>query len=811
MTDTDLPELSPDTVLATIRRRGRAGMSLRMLVAEVEDRLEIDRSEARRLLRGALRALEQQGEVVLGRGKRYFPADVSDLHPGRYRALAGGGFVVDLEAGDGPPVAIPPSGRRGALPGDRVLVRIETPRKRSRELGLREGVVVRVVERRTSEVVGVWVAGGGRPHVRPLGRGQRFSVEITSSEVEGQPDDGELVVVSVDQVEGRGEVARGALLARLGRPEDAGAVDRAVLRLFGIAESFDPEVAAQAEALPGSVGGAELAGRWDLRDRPAITIDGETARDFDDAVSARRVKGGVVEVEVHIADVAHYVRPGGLVDAEARRRGTSVYLPGLCVPMLPEKLSNDLCSLREGVDRLTFTVRFRVAGDGRVSRAEAHDSVIRSRRRCTYTEVFGWLERPRADWPEATGAFADSLEALAEAADRLGRARRARGSLDFDLAEPQILLDPEGRVVGIEPSARNRAHRLIEELMVAANTAVAMLIMKADQPCLHRVHDEPDPAKIETLAEVVGELGLRLARGPGELAPSALQALLEQVAGRPEEHMVAMLVLRSMARAVYTHDPRGHYALATDAYLHFTSPIRRYPDLVAHRMLRALLGDGRALEGAARDAAEGRLRALGPACSMLEQQAEKAERTAVQWKTALYLRDRVGEAFDGRISGVTGFGFFVELDEVFADGLVHVNELVDDYYVFDEHRHRLVGERTGRVWRLGDTVRVRLVRVDLESFQVQLTPLGVTPDRRAVRAAGERGAGRTPRPKRRSTTIKGRKASSPGRKASPPGRKASPPGRKASSPGRARGSSARGTRTETTRSRGRGKTPRRRG
>ncbi len=520
MTDTDLPELSPDTVLATIRRRGRAGMSLRMLVAEVEDRLEIDRSEARRLLRGALRALEQQGEVVLGRGKRYFPADVSDLHPGRYRALAGGGFVVDLEAGDGPPVAIPPSGRRGALPGDRVLVRIETPRKRSRELGLREGVVVRVVERRTSEVVGVWVAGGGRPHVRPLGRGQRFSVEITSSEVEGQPDDGELVVVSVDQVEGRGEVARGALLARLGRPEDAGAVDRAVLRLFGIAEAFDPEVAAQAEALPGSVGGAELAGRWDLRDRPAITIDGETARDFDDAVSARRVKGGVVEVEVHIADVAHYVRPGGLVDAEARRRGTSVYLPGLCVPMLPEKLSNDLCSLREGVDRLTFTVRFRVAGDGRVSRAEAHDSVIRSRRRCTYTEVFGWLERPRADWPEATGAFADSLEALAEAADRLGRARRARGSLDFDLAEPQILLDPEGRVVGIEPSARNRAHRLIEELMVAANTAVAMLIMKADQPCLHRVHDEPDPAKIETLAEVVGELGLRLA-SPRSSASSA--------------------------------------------------------------------------------------------------------------------------------------------------------------------------------------------------------------------------------------------------------------------------------------------------
>ncbi len=750
MTDKNSEEdLDPKKILDSIRRRGRKGMSLSMLVAEVNDERGLGRSDARRALRGVLAELERRGDIVLGRGKRYFPAEVSDLHPGRYRGMTGGGFVVDVDGDDRPPVWIAPSGRRGALPGDRVLIRFETPQKRARSLGLREGVVIRIVERRTTEVVGVWVDDGGRPYVRPLGRGQRFTVEITASNVQGEPGEGELVAVSVDHVEGRGQRARGVLLDRLGRPEDAGAVDRAVLRLFGIVEGFTPEVAGEANALPEEVSERDLAGRWDLRGSPAITIDPVTARDFDDAVSARPAAGDAIEVEVHIADVGHYVRRGTLLDAEARRRSTSVYLPGLCVPMLPERLSNELCSLREGVDRLCFSVRFHVGPKGHISRVEANRSVIHSRRRCTYEEVFAWLESPRAEWPETTAPFADSLGLLAEAAARLGRARHERGSLDFDMAEPQILLDPGGRVVSIEPSARNRAHRLVEELMVAANMAVARLLLDADQPCLHRVHDEPDPTKIETLAEVVGELGFRLEGDAGDLKPSALQALLEKVAGRPEEHLVSMLVLRSMARAVYTSDPRGHYALATNAYLHFTSPIRRYPDLVAHRMLQALLRDGRAIEGGERDQMETALRTLGPQCSAKEQEADKAERTAVQWKTALFLRDRVGEVFTGRVSGVVAFGFFVELEEVFADALVHIKELLDDYYEFDEKRHRLVGERTGRVWRLGDRVKVKLVRVDLDSFQIEAVPVDVKPDRRAART-GDR------RPKKPPTKRRGR-------------------------------------------------------
>jgi len=746
-------DLDPQAILASIRRRGRRGMSLSMLVAQVVDETGLGRSGARRLLRGVLKDLVTGGEVVLGRGKRYFPAEVSDLHHGRYRRMTGGGFVVDVDGDDGGPVWIAPSGRRGALHGDKVLIRFETPHKRARLLGLREGVVIRIVERMTREVVGVWTADGGRPHVRPLGRGQKFTVETTSSRVKGEPREGELVAVSVDHVEARGRHARGVLLERLGRPEDPGAVDRAVLRLFGIAEEFPAEVSAAADGLSEEITEADLIGRWDLRGSPAITIDPVTARDFDDAVSAREGAGDTIEVEVHIADVGRYVEKRSVIDAEARHRSTSVYLPGLCVPMLPERLSNELCSLREGVDRLCFSVRFRVDLDGRLSAIEANKSVIHSRRRCTYEEVFEWLEKPRGEWPDATAPFADSLELLAEAADRLSRARHARGSLDFDMAEPQILLDPEGRVAAIEPSARNRAHRLVEELMVAANMAVARLLLDADQPCLHRVHDEPDPAKIETLAKVVGELGYRLDGDADNLQPSALQGLLERIAGQPEEHLISMLVLRSMARAIYTSDPRGHYALATNAYLHFTSPIRRYPDLVTHRMLLALLRDGRAVEAEERDRLEAEFRSLGPECSAKAQEAEKAERTAVQWKTALFLRDRVGEVFSGRVSGVVAFGFFVELDEVFADALVHIKELLDDYYEFDDRRHRLVGERTGRIWRLGDRIKVKLVRVDLDSFQIEVVPVGINPDRRATRTKDRRSktrpTGRRHRPPRR--------------------------------------------------------------
>jgi ribonuclease R len=739
---TNQPNLSSEELLAAITRRGRKGMTVQQLVNHLAAQRKSGRSELRRDMRPALRKLQREGLIVLGRGKRYFVAEASDLVTGRLRSARGGHLEVAPVEAAGPPVRIPPQGVRGALEGDTVLVRLERPRKRARADGVREGVVVRVVERARREVVGRWVVGGGKPHVRPLERRLRFTVAPTSSQVEGEPAEGELVVISVDSVDSRGAHARGVLLDRLGDPADPGVVERVVLRLNGIEEEFSDAALREAEQLPAAIGETEIGRRADLRDEPTITIDGRTARDFDDAVSARKVGSGAIEVGVHIADVSHYVRPGTALDETARERGTSVYLPGVCVPMLPERLSNDLCSLREGVDRLTWTVRYTVDRKGMISKVSAMASVIRSRRRCTYAEVAEWLDAPRPSWPAVVAPFADSLELLAEAAKRLGRRRREVGSLDFDLAEPELILDPEGRVVAIQPAARNRAHRLIEELMVAANRSVAGLLLKAGQPALHRVHDQPEASRVDELKQVVSDLGLRLVGDSHSLEPGALQALLDAADGRPEERLVDMLVLRTLARALYSPESRGHYALTTDEYLHFTSPIRRYPDLVVHRMLRRLEDEGALPEGAERDAVEAELVQLGETCSAAERRAESAERMAVEWKTVLFLREREGEVFAGHISGVTDFGLFVRLDEISVDGMVHISELTDDYYQYDERRHRLLGERNGRVWRLGDAIEVRLVRVDLDAMQLQFVPVGIKPDARAVKKGRAHGKGR---------------------------------------------------------------------
>jgi ribonuclease R len=729
-------DLRPDELLKAVRARGSKGLTVVQLVNQMAAERRIERSEARRLLRPVLKELQREGRVVLGRGKRYFVPEASNLLTGRLRRVAGGHIELVAEGAKGSPVRIPPSGQHGALVDDTVMVRLETPRREARAAGVREGVVVKVLERGRREVVGRWLVGSGRPHVRPLDRRLRFKVTPTGSKVEGEPAEGELVAISIDSVDSRGEHARGVLLERLGQAADPGVVERVVLRLNGIEETFSQAAMQEAERLPGAVPAAQLERREDLRERPVITIDGATARDFDDGVSARPVGRDNIEVEVHIADVSHFVRPGTALDEAARERGTSVYLPGMCVPMLPERLSNDLCSLREAEDRLSFTVRFVVDREGRIRSREAFDSVIRSRRRCTYDEVAEWLELPPAQWPPETGPFADSLALLAEAATRLGRERRERGSLDFDLAEPELILDPEGRVVSIQPAARNRAHRLIEELMVAANRCVAQITMKADQPALYRVHDEPEASRVETLKQVVNDLGLHLKGESRDLKPSALQALLEEADGRPEERLIDMLVLRTLARALYSPEPRGHYALTTDEYLHFTSPIRRYPDLVVHRMLRRLKNDGPMPEGPERAAVESELEELGESCSVAERRAEAAERAAVEWKTVLFLREREGELFAGHISGVTDFGIFVRLDEIAVDGMIHLSDLNDDYYVYDERRHRLVGERKGRVWRLGDAVEVRLMRVDLEAMQLQFVPVDVKPDARAAKKTG---------------------------------------------------------------------------
>ena len=715
--------VEPANILKLIRERGAKGITLRMLVARVVEETGVSRSEARQLMREGLRKLERDGQVVVGRGKRYVVSGKSELVSGVLRRHAAGFGMVKEEGVRAAPIRIDPRGLKGAMDGDRVQVRLERARKRARAEGVREGVVVRILERRLEEVVGRWIDDRGRPFLRPLDRRLRFTLVPTSSRLDREPEHGDFVVASVDGVSARGDRARGVLLERLGRLGDPGIEERVVLRMYGIPERFPEDVLAEAEGLPDEIPETEVERRWDLRDLPAITIDPVDARDFDDAVSASRGRGRDIVVEVHIADVSHYVLPGTALDDEARRRGTSVYFPGRCVPMLPERVSSGLCTLAEGEDRLAYTVRYTVSPDGTMHGVEAGESMIRSRRRCTYGEVFGWLETDRSMWPPEIEGFADSLELLAEAADRLGKARRKRGSLDFELAEPEILLDPQGMVTSVQPSSRNRAHRLIEELMVAANRCVAELMIEADQPALHRVHDQPDPDRVGQLRETLAELGYKLEGEDDSLRPVELQKLLATVAGKPEERLVSMLVLRTMAKAVYSSDPRGHYALASKAYLHFTSPIRRYPDLVVHRMLRRLQADGQPVRGMDRERIELELAELGGSCSAAEQRAESAERMAVLWKTVQYLQTRVGEVFDGTVSGVKDFGLFVQMDDFLIDGLVHISELLDDYYHYEEERHRLVGERTGKVWRLGDRIRVQMASVDAGEQKVELVPV----------------------------------------------------------------------------------------
>lgn len=724
-------------------RRGR-GMSLAQLVSHFAAESGADRVELRRRLKRTIRRLESGGQIVAGRGKRYFAREASNLVKGRLEVTAGGVATVEPETPGRPPVLIGKAGLRGAMAGDTVLVRVERPRRRARTAGVTEGVVVKILERPQRHVVGRWSVGSGRPTVRPVNRKLAFPILPVGPLPSPEPRPDEFVVVELLSGPDRSRHAQGRVRELLGVLGEPGVEDRVVLRFHDIPEEFPSRAVEESEELPAEVRPGDLRGRWDLRDRPAITIDGITARDFDDAVSARKGRDGSIVVEVHIADVSHFVRPGGALDTAARERGTSVYLPGRCVPMLPERISNDLCSLREGVDRLTFTVVFEVGPEGEISRWKARPSVIHSRRRCTYAEVAEWLERPEARWPAETRPFARSLGLLAEAADRLGAARRRLGSIDFDLEEPRVILDPEGRVVSIEPGARNRAHRLIEELMVAANQCVAHILMEADQPAIYRVHDVPTPERLEDLRTVVTELGFEFPEPEHPFRPVVLQDLLEQAAGTEHQRLVSSLVLRTLARAVYTPEPRGHFALATAAYLHFTSPIRRYPDLIVHRSLRALVESGGSpLEAGDRALVEAELEKIAQWCSQTERRAEAAERMAMHWKKVLFLKDRVGEVFRGHVAGVTEFGLFVQLDELFVDGLIHITELVDDYYVHDLGRHTLRGERTGRTWRLGDPVEVRLSRVDLDTMQLALVPVDMVPDRKSHPPRRPRGRRKT--------------------------------------------------------------------
>ena len=647
-----------------------------------------------------LSALEATGRLVRTKGDRYTLPARLDLVAGRLAVHRDGfAFCVPDEQEEAD-VYVPVGGVRPAMHGDRVLVRVEPFQRRGRL----EGRVVKVLERGTHRIVGVLRQGRTAAVLVP--QEQRLTLPILVPRgAEGGARDGDMVVAELVRYPGLASEAEARVALVLGPADDPRVETEAVIHAHGLPLEFPPEVAAAARRMPAGPSAEQVARRLDLRALPIVTIDGENARDFDDAVLVEPLGRGF-RLTVAVADVAHYVPAGSPLDLEARARGTSVYFPDRVVPMLPEELSNGICSLKPAEDRLVKAVRLELDARGRLVAASFGDAVIRSAARLTYTQVRQALVDGDPSVRAALGGLLEPLERAEALARLLIARRRARGSIDFDLPEAEVVLDLRGRPADIVRAERSIAHQMIEEFMLAANEAVARELARRGLPFPHRVHEPPAADSVAALARFLEGFGLRLRLEEGRPTPAAFQAVLEQVQGRPEERLVNTVLLRSMQQARYAAEPFGHFGLATDCYTHFTSPIRRYPDLVVHRLLDVALG------GSGRVPPD--LVAIAEESSRRERVAMEAEREIVQLKKIQFMQDKVGQVYEGFVSGVAPFGFFVELRDVFVEGLVHVTALGGDFYEHVEGQHLLRGRRTRRTYRVGDPVTVRVAGVSVE-------------------------------------------------------------------------------------------------
>jgi len=607
-------------------------------------------------------------------------------------------------------VYVPARGVRPAMHGDRVLVE---PRyfKRGPRTG---GRVVKVVARAVTQVVGVYRHGRTTGVVVP--QEQRLTVPILVPKGDdGGAADGDMVVAELTRYPGVEADAEARVTRVLGPAGDPRVETLAVIHAHDLPLDFPPEVLTQARRIPQAVPAARVAERLDLRALPLVTIDGERARDFDDAVLVEALGQGFL-LTVAIADVAHYVPEGSPLDLEARARGTSVYFPDRVVPMLPEALSNGICSLNPGEDRLAKAVRLEFDARGRLKNARFDNAVMRSSARLTYTQVRQVLVDRDQRVRDELGALVASLEDAERLARLLIDRRHARGAIDFDLPEAEIVLDLQGRPENILRAERSIAHQMIEEFMLAANEAVARELMHRKLPLLHRVHEPPAPDAVHDLARFVEGFGLRLHLEDGQATPRSYQQLLLQAEDRPEGRLLHTVLLRSMQQARYSAESLGHFGLATDAYTHFTSPIRRYPDLVIHRLLDVALGAGGRVPPD--------LVAIAEESSRRERVAMEAEREIVQLKKIQFMQDKVGQTYAGIVSGVTNFGLFVELTDLFVDGLIHITALGDDFYEHVERQHLLRGRRTRRTFRIGDPIEVELAGVSIERRQIDFVLAG---------------------------------------------------------------------------------------
>jgi ribonuclease R len=686
------------TILTFLKTRTNRPVSLR----EVAGSLGIPKNQARSLKR-ILNSLVKSGDIYKTRSHLYGVAEKMSLISGFFEAHRDGyGFVVPERIGERD-LFIPPRKTSGAMSGDRVIARIESPARR-------EARIIKILERGQKRLVGELCHGKNFYSVKPKGKKIPFDIYIPPGK-RGKAKIGDTVVVELTSYPSVSRPPEGKIIKIFPETDNPGIEIDMIIENNALPHKFPSVVVKEAR---GSSEKMSAQGRVDCRDLLTVTIDGETAKDFDDAVSIERTPEGYT-LWVHIADVSHYVPWDSLLDLEARQRGTSVYFPGRVIPMLPQHLSNHLCSLVPRSDRLTFTVEMHFDRKGHVQEKDFYPGIINSNERMTYTSVKRILVDKDPAERKRYGYLLESFELMGELSDLLRKESTKRGSLDFDLPEPEILLDIQGRPEAIMKAERNLSHMIIEAFMIAANEAVALHLELQDIPSLYRIHEKPDTEKIESLARVFKALGVELKK-PG---PRAFHKIFKAVKGTAEEQLVNILLLRSLKQAKYSTENIGHFGLASKSYTHFTSPIRRYPDLVIHRILKETIG-GKRWPEKKRKHFEVLLPEIAFHSSRTERVADEAEREVIDAMRVWFMKEKVGDEYEAMVIDITPYGLKVQLREFFVKGFLRVSNLTDDYYRFDEKQYRLIGRHKRKTFTIGKIIRVSVERVDIDEREIVL-------------------------------------------------------------------------------------------
>nr|WP_043930322.1 ribonuclease R [Bacillus sp. EB01] len=694
-----------------------------LTVQELEEAFGIEDSADFKEFVKALVQMEEKGLVVRTRSNRYGLPQKMNLIRGKVAGHAKGfAFVMPEEQGMDD-IFIPPNETNNAMHGDTVLVRVSAESSGDR----REGTIVRILERGITQMVGTYVESKSFGFVIPDEKKFAGDIFIPKSANGGAVEGHKVVVKIVAYPEGRTS-AEGEVIQILGHKNDPGVDILSVIHKHGLPLAFPEEVLDQANAVPGEIDETDIGNRRDLRDQVIVTIDGADAKDLDDAVTVTKLENGNYKLGVHIADVTHYVTENSPIDREAEERGTSVYLVDRVIPMIPHRLSNGICSLNPKVNRFTLSCEMELDSTGKVVAHEIFESVIKTTERMTYSDVNKILVDKDEETRSRYEALVPMFELMEELAAILRKKRMDRGAIDFDFKESKVLVEEDGKPVDVVLRERSVAEKLIEEFMLAANETVAEHFHWMEVPFIYRIHEDPKEDKLRRFFEFITNFGYIVKGTANDIHPRALQEIIEAVQGKPEEMVVSTVMLRSMQQAKYSPDSLGHFGLSAEFYTHFTSPIRRYPDLIVHRLIRTYLIQGK-LDQSTREKWDARLPDIAEHTSKMERRAVDAERETDELKKAEYMMDKIGEEYDGIISSVTNFGMFVELENT-IEGLVHVSYMTDDYYRFDDRHFAMIGERTGNVFRIGDEITVRVINVNKDERSIDFEIVGMKGTRR---------------------------------------------------------------------------------